>query len=61
MNGLPLRVFDNSAHADLQRGEAPTPQLLLHMEHGAIVHICDLATAPEWAKPILAAALAIDV
>lgn len=56
-----LRVFDNSAHADLARGEAPAPQLLLHVERGAIVHICDLATAPDWAKPILAAALAIDV
>jgi predicted ABC-type ATPase len=56
-----LRVFDNSAHADLARGEAPAPQLLLHMERGAIVHICDLAAAAQWAKPILAAALAIDV
>ena len=56
-----LKVFDNSKHADIARGEAPEPQLLLHMERGKIVALCDLATAPEWAKPILAAALAIDV
>ena len=56
-----LKVFDNSKHADIAGGEAPDPQLLLHMERGRIVALCDLATAPEWAKPILAAALAIDV
>jgi predicted ABC-type ATPase len=56
-----LKVFDNSAHADLARGEAPRPELVLHMQGGTIVEVCDLATAAEWAKPILAAALAIDV
>jgi predicted ABC-type ATPase len=52
-----LRVYDNSADADPGTGTAPTPRLLLHMEHRRIVHHCDLATAPEWVKPILLTAL----
>ena len=52
-----LRVYDNSADADPGTGAAPTPQLLLHMERRRIVHHCDLATAPEWVKPILLTAL----
>jgi predicted ABC-type ATPase len=55
-----LRVYDNSKHADLAKGEAPQPRLILAMTKRKIVEHCDLATAPTWAKPILAAAFAID-
>lgn len=52
-----LRVYDNSLEADLARGIAPQPQLLLHMESGRIVTHCELTTAPDWVKPILLVAL----
>lgn len=52
-----LRVYDNSVEADLAKGIAPEPQLLLHVENGRVVRHCELATAPNWAKPILLVAL----
>ena len=48
-----LRVYDNSAEADPAAAIAPAPDLLLHMERGQIVHRCDPASVPDWAKPIL--------
>ena len=52
-----LRVYDNSAEADLAAGMAPTPLLVLELQRGAIVSPADLTRTPEWAKPIVAAAL----
>ena len=52
-----LRVYDNSADANPADGQAPEPKLLLHMERGKIVEHCELATAPDWVKPILLTAL----
>jgi len=52
-----LHVYDNSKEADPAAGVAPSPELLLHMERGRIIAHCDLATAPEWVKPILLIAL----
>lgn len=52
-----LRVFDNSVDADPASGVAPTPLLVLHMVNGKIAGTCDLARVPEWAKPIVAAAI----
>jgi predicted ABC-type ATPase len=52
-----LRVYDNSAEADPARGKAPQPVLVLHLEKGRIMNRGDLARAPAWAKPIVAAAL----
>ena len=52
-----LRVYDNSADADPAAGKKPTPVLVLHLEKGKILNRKDLARAPEWAKPIVAAAL----
>ena len=52
-----LRVHDNSAEADPHAGAAPEPVLLLHILRGAIVASCELRLIPQWAKPILAAAL----
>jgi predicted ABC-type ATPase len=52
-----LRVYDNSATADPAAGRAPVPVLVLHMRRGRIVGPPDLACTPDWAKPIVAAAL----
>jgi predicted ABC-type ATPase len=52
-----LLVYDNSDEADPEAGAAPKPKLLLHMVRGRIVASCKLAATPEWAKPILAAAM----
>jgi predicted ABC-type ATPase len=56
-----LRVFDNSADADPATGRAPKPALVLHVDHGEIVDPQNLSSTPEWAKPIVAAALKLVV
>jgi predicted ABC-type ATPase len=56
-----LRMFDNSRHADPDAGARPEPQLLLQMTGGRVVSTCDLQATPEWAKPILAAALKLGM
>jgi predicted ABC-type ATPase len=55
-----LRVYDNSATAYPAAGQAPEPVLVLHMQRGRIVGPPDLASTPEWAKPIVAAAVALE-
>lgn len=52
-----LRMYDNSASADLAEGQAPKPVLVLHMDRGRIVGPSDLTATPAWAKPVVAAAL----
>ena len=52
-----LRVYDNSAEADPAAGQAPAPGLVLHLDHGKIMGPTDLSKTPQWAKPIVAAAL----
>ncbi|MFY9726031.1 MAG: zeta toxin family protein [Bryobacteraceae bacterium] len=52
-----LRVYDNSVEANPDAGATPEPALLLHLAAGKIVSSCDLTATPEWAKPILAAAI----
>jgi predicted ABC-type ATPase len=54
-----LLVYDNSNEADPDASERPEPKLLLYMASGKISGSCDLQLIPEWAKPILAAALKI--
>ena len=49
------KVFDNSVEASAERGFAPSPVLLLHLKDGRILHRA--AEPPEWAKPIIVAAL----
>ena len=56
-----LRVYDNSADADPAEGRRPSPVLVLHMERGRILNPRDLARTPNWAKPIVAAALKLSV
>jgi predicted ABC-type ATPase len=55
-----VRVYDNSADGDPSMGKTPAPRLLLHMENHEIVSHCGLDSAPEWVRPILAAAFDID-
>lgn len=52
-----LRLYDNSAEADPADGKAPAPVLVLHMEYGRIRNPQDLPLTPDWAKPIVAAAM----
>jgi predicted ABC-type ATPase len=52
-----LRIYDNSAECDPQAGQRPKPVLLLHMEGGRVVTHIPLAQVPQWAKPVMAAAL----
>ena len=52
-----LRVYDNSAPADPAAGKTPAPLLVLHMERGWIMHPRKMPPAPDWAKPIVAAAM----
>ncbi|MBW8879136.1 MAG: ZTL protein, partial [Acidobacteria bacterium] len=52
-----LRVYDNSDHANPEAGGLPIPRLVLHLEAGRILGPEDLSQTPDWAKPILAAAL----
>jgi len=54
-----LRLYDNSLEADPKQGYAPQPKLLLHIKSGKLVGPEELTGAPEWAKPIVAGALAL--
>ena len=56
-----LRVYDNSDPADPETGNAPAPRLVLHLKKGTILvpRPEDLPKTPEWAKPIVAAALGL--
>ena len=53
-----LRVFDNSVDADPEAGKQPIPRLVLRVEQGAVITDAkDLVSTPEWARPLVAAAL----
>jgi predicted ABC-type ATPase len=52
-----LQVFDNSDDAEPGEGNPPTLRLLLHLRNGHILGPEDLSRTPDWAKPIVAAAL----
>ncbi len=51
-----LLVYDNSQEADFKASKPPKPRLILHLIQGKITELCDLASVPEWAKPIVAEA-----
>lgn len=55
-----LRVFDNSVTADPAAGVAPQPLLVLAMEGGAAIWTCALEQVPNWARPIVSAALRLQ-
>ena len=52
-----LRVYDNSAEADPMAAKTPRPKLVLDLENGRILNRGSLRNTPDWAKPIVAAAL----
>lgn len=60
-----LRLFDNSAEGDPNRGAAPAPRLLLDYRRNRIFWPSDLCTlmtnTPQWAKPIVAAVLKLHL
>ncbi|BFU95282.1 MAG: hypothetical protein NTNFB02_20040 [Nitrospira sp.] len=55
-----LQVYDNSVEADPAAGRTPSPWLVLRMQQGRIVGPPDLASTPNWARPIVAAALKLN-
>jgi Uncharacterized protein conserved in bacteria len=57
-----LKVFDNSDEVDPVAGTFPPPRLLLHWRRNRIVApgTRALGNTPEWAKPILAAAMKLQ-
>ena len=52
-----LLLYDNSKEAEPRTGMAPEPDLVLRLVQGKARETCELTRLPEWAKPILAAAL----
>ena len=52
-------MFDNSVAASVTG--VPSPVLVLEMREGRISHVVDLPQVPEWAKPIVAAAIREDL
>ena len=52
-----LRVYDNSADADPETGGVPEPRLIVHLNRGKLASVCDLASTPNWAKPVVLTAL----
>jgi len=55
-----LRVFDNSTEANPAAGQAPVPTEILRTTRGRIDTVIDLAAVPQWAKPVVAVALALQ-
>lgn len=56
-----LRIYDNSAKRDPAEGKTPIPVLVLHSERGRILNPQELPPTPDWAKPIVAAAMKLDL
>ncbi len=56
-----LRVYDNSIEADPGKGITPRPVLLLEMKSRKITAPEDLSGAPDWAQPIIAAAIRLHM
>lgn len=52
-----LKVFDNSTEGAPATGTHPRPRLIVHMKAGHIISMCPLPDVPDWAKPIVQAAL----
>lgn len=55
-----LRVYDNSVEADPDTGAVPEPRLIVHLDRGKLASVCELASTPVWAKPVVLTALKIS-
>jgi hypothetical protein len=53
-------MYDNSTDADPSAGRTPKLKPVLHMEQGKIFGPTDLTSTPNWAKPIVTAALKLS-
>lgn len=51
-----LRLYDNSEEGD-PATVGPQPKLILHLDEGQIVQVLPISKVPQWAKPIVIAAL----
>jgi len=56
-----LLLYDNSEGADPRSGTSPEPRLILRLVQGKIRETCELSRVSEWAKPVLAAALKLNL
>ena len=52
-----LVVYDNSAERDPDLNDEPQPLLILRVRHGQMKEMCKLSQVPQWAKPIVLAAM----
>lgn len=52
-----LRLLDNSHEGDPVAGGLPEPLEVLHWRRGELISACPLGDVPDWAKPIVQAAL----
>jgi predicted ABC-type ATPase len=52
-----LRLYDNTHVSDPYKGETPRPILILHVRKQKIAGVLRLEDVPQWAKPIVMAAL----
>ena len=50
-------MYENSVEADPHTGATPEPRLIVHLNRGKLLNVCELASTPEWAKPIVLTAL----
>ena len=57
---ITLHVYDNSVDAAPATGRTPRLMPVLHMKRGKIIGPPNLAATPNWAKPIVAAALKLS-
>jgi predicted ABC-type ATPase len=56
-----LLLYDNSEESDPRSGTPPEPRLILRLVQGKMRETCELTRVPEWTKPILAAALKLNL
>jgi predicted ABC-type ATPase len=52
-----LKLYDNSVEADPETGGGPEPRLIIHFREGRLVDACPPSGVPDWAKPIVRAAM----
>lgn len=55
-----LRVYDNSVEANPHAGAVPEPRLIVHLDRGKLASVCELASTPDWAKPVVLTAVKIS-
>jgi predicted ABC-type ATPase len=55
-----VKVYDNSLEADPRAGLAPQPALILYLKEGRTVEMVALPKTPDWAKPLVAAAIKLS-